>query len=146
MMTSECVKKLKVSLIKHEGYLNQACLDGTGSIRIGVGYNLSERGISDNWILNQLTEDILFFYKSLNDEFYWFEVLNSDRKIVLIDMAFMGWKKFLTFKKMFRALERENYKTAAKEMLDSKWAKDVKERAIILADGMRTGVYEVGIS
>ena len=39
------------------------------------------------------------------------------------------------------ALEQYDYDSAAKEMLDSKWAKQVKTRAIRLAYSMKHGVY-----
>ena len=42
---------------------------------------------------------------------------------------------------MLAALEAGDYKTAAKEMLDSVWARQVKSRAKKLAQIMETGEY-----
>ena len=50
------------------------------------------------------------------------------RKAVL-DLAFnLGRDKLNTFKKMRKALENDDYNTAAAEMKDSKWFDQVKTR------------------
>ena len=40
---------------------------------------------------------------------------------------------------MWSAIHRKDYDRAADEMLDSRWAKQVKSRATRLSDIMRTG-------
>jgi lysozyme len=142
-MTDEMFAKLKRSLIAHEDYKKLPYVDTLGKITIGIGYNLSDRGLSDDWINNQFQEDVNYFYDQLTSTFAWYQHLTTDRQIVLIDMAFIGWKKFLTFNKMLDALSRGDYTLASKEMLDSKWAEQVKSRATDLAHGMLTGVYQV---
>lgn len=62
------------------------------------------------------------------------------RKGVLCNMIFnLGLSGLLKFQKMFAALDKRNYKEAAAQMLDSKWAKQVGERATRLAYSMETG-------
>jgi len=142
MIPSECIQKLKLSLIKHEGYLSHPAIDFTGKIKIGIGYDLNERGISDNWIQNQFMEDVLFFNKSLSEYTKFYNTVNNCRKMVLIEMAFMGFKRFIIeFEDMFDYLDNKDYKNAAKEIIDSSWATSQKERANKLAESMRTGVY-----
>src|SRR5258707_13394124 len=135
MMTPEMIVKLRQSLVRHEGYNKFPYQDTIGKITIGIGYNLTDRGIPDEWINAQFTHDVEFFYQKLLT-FSWFPNLSCDRQIILIDMAFMGWKKFTTFVKMFDAICRGDYKQAAFEMLNSKWAEQVKGRATVLAHGM----------
>ena len=142
MMTPEMSAKLKKSLVLHEGWKNFPYVDTQGKITIGCGFNLSDRGLDDDWINKQYIEDVTFFYNQLSD-FEWFHSLNSDRQIVLIDMCFMGWKKFLEFKNLIEALSKHDYKTAAKEMLNSVWAEQVKSRAIALSHAMETGEYTI---
>jgi len=55
----------------------------------------------------------------------------------------MGWKKFLEFEKMIAALAIGDYDAASHEMLNSEWAEQVKGRAVMLANAMLTGVYNV---
>ena len=83
-----------------------------------------------------------YFYQQLST-LPWYQNLNFDRQIVLIDMCFMGWKKFLEFEKMIDAISRGDFKRAAFEMLNSGWAEQVKGRAESLAQGMLTGVYDI---
>lgn len=130
--------KLKQLLILHEGKENYPYTDTVGKITIGVGYNLTDRGLPDSWIEQQCSEDINYFYLQLSI-FPWFQQLNESRQICLVDMCFMGFKKFLSFKKMLSALENHDYIHAAFEMLDSKWAMQVGKRAEKLANIMRTG-------
>lgn len=143
MITQDMMAKLRQSLIAHEEYAKFPYVDSVGKITIGIGYNLSDRGITDEWINHQFEEDVNYFYEALSQDFPWFRELNIDRQIVLIDMAFMGYKNFLTFRKMLTALRVHDYYAASMEMLNSKWAQQVKGRATQLAHAMMTGEYSL---
>ena len=68
--------------------------------------------------------------------------LDSVRQLVLVDMAFnMGVPRLCKFKKMWAAVHEEDFATAAKEMLDSRWATQVKSRATKLANAMHNGAF-----
>lgn len=142
MISDKLLSDSKVILIKHEGYKSRAYIDTVGKITAGVGRNLSDRDIDDQTIDRWLEEDIIFFYGQLSFNFSWFEKLNEPRKLALIDMCFMGFKKFIGFKKMISAIEQDDFESAAKEMLDSLWAKQVGNRAIELSNIIRTGVID----
>lgn len=137
-MTPDMQVKLRALLIDHEGKSNFPYVDTVGKITVGIGYNLSDRGLSDDWVDNQFESDVNYFYSQLF-QFEWFKNLNEARQIALIDMCFMGVKKFLSFKKMIAALEKNDYQSAALEMLNSKWAGQVGRRATDLARIMREG-------
>lgn len=143
LIPQDMFAKLKRSLIKHEGRENFAYIDTMGNLTIGIGYNLSIRGLSDAWIDDTFLTDCVYFYRLLLHDFSFFRSINEDRQIVLVDMAFMGYKKLLEFEKMFAALEKQDYKAAAQEMLNSEWAAQVKGRAIELAEAMERGIYDV---
>ena len=54
---------------------------------------------------------------------------------ILFNMTYqLGARGFVNFKKMIKALEKQDYKTAAKEGLDSLWAKQTPNRAKRLMD------------
>ena len=142
MMTPEMISKLRQSLILHEGYRKYPYTDSTGKMTVGIGYNITDRGMDDGWINTQYQKDVAYFYNQLA-EFPWFFNLNVDRQIVLIDMSFMGWKNFLEFKGMLEALANEDFKLASEEMLNSKWAEETKSRATTLAHAMLTGIYNL---
>lgn len=142
MMNLEMIEKLRKSLILHEGKSNFPYVDTVGKITIGIGYNLSDRGLDNDWIEDQFRKDVMYFNQQLST-FPWFTKLNPDRQIALIDMCFMGFKKFLSFKNLIKALEESDYKKASFEMLNSKWAEQVNGRATTLAHVILTGVYSV---
>lgn len=131
--------QLKKLIVSHENYKNHPYVDTVGKITIGIGYNLTDRGLPDAWINQQYEDDVNYFYQQLNNDYTWFKDLSDARKMVLIDMCFMGYKSFQTFKKMLFALSMHNYERAADEMLNSKWAQQVKSRAVENALIMRRG-------
>ena len=57
---------------------------------------------------------------------------------VVIEMAYqMGFTGFTKFKKAIANMKDKNWKAAAAEMLDSRWAKQTPNRANRLADIVR---------
>ena len=69
--------------------------------------------------------------KSIIDE----DSISPDAFGVLVEMNFqMGKQGTLGFKKMLAALKDRNYKLAAEELLDSKFAKQTPNRAMALAE------------
>lgn len=131
--------QLRHLLIKHEGYESHPYKDSMGHITIGIGRNLDSRGVLPTEIDMMCDHDMQYFYDQLDSHFKWFAQLNDARQIALIDMCFMGFKKFLSFKKMIAYLEAHDYDNAAIELLDSVYAKQVGNRAIDLASIIKLG-------
>lgn len=139
-MTPESKKKLRDMLIGDEEYKQFPYNDTTGHLTIGIGRNLTDRGVSTSEALAMLDNDIIYFTHKLNHYFPFFDELDDMRKIILINMCFnLGIFGLLEFKNMLSAIQDKNYKLAAIEMLDSKWATQVKGRADRLAAMMRDG-------
>jgi lysozyme len=139
MMTPEARQKLKGLLVQHESYRQFPYTDTTGHLTIGIGRNLIDRGISINEATYMLDEDITYFMGKLNHFLPFFVNLSENRQIALVDMCFnIGVQGFLNFTQMILALESADYERAAHEMLDSKWATQVGERASRLAQIMKT--------
>jgi len=66
--------------------------------------------------------------------------LDAVRQLVLVDMAFnMGVPRLCKFKKMWAAVYEGDFPTASREMLDSRWAVQVKGRSHKLAHAMHHG-------
>lgn len=62
------------------------------------------------------------------------------RKAALVDMAFnLGVSGLASFTKMWKAFEARDWNEVAIQALDSKWAKQVGQRAIENAEMLRTG-------
>ena len=136
-------EKLKKQLIKHEGMALKPYQCTAGKLTIGVGRNLEAKGISEPEALEMLNNDINETFDRLRDAWPKIILLDDARANVLVNMAFnMGVTGLMKFSKMFNALALTDYEQAAKEMLDSKWAKQVGDRAIELAEQMKTGQYK----
>ncbi len=129
---------LKKMLILDEGKKNKAYQDTEGIWTIGVGRNLEDPGLSDQEIMVLLDNDIT---KRLVDARIHSVIKDLDpvRQCVIVNMAFMGIRKLMDFKNMLAALKEHDYDRAAIEMLDSKWADQVKSRSVRLASMMKSG-------
>lgn len=127
---------------KHEGLRLKPYKCTAGKLTIGYGRNLEDNGISAYEADVLLNDDIQNCYAQCIKLPFW-NKLNEVRQAVLLDMCYnLGFARLNGFKKMLKALGRLDYKTAAKEMLDSKWARDVKSRATELAELMKYGIKE----
>ena len=123
-------------LIRHEGLKLHPYLCPAGKLTIGVGRNLSDNGISEAEARVLLANDIAVSEAELCQYPFWRD-LSAARKMALIDMHFnLGLGRFKKFKRMLAAIQAGDYELAAREMLDSKWARQVGKRAVTLADMM----------
>lgn len=127
-------------LVTHEGLRLKPYLCTSGKLTIGVGRNLDDVGITEEEALYLLKNDVVRVLQELQDNLLYWEDLIAVRKEVLADMCFnLGLARFLRFRKMLAALDQKNYIEAAAEMLDSRWAQQVGQRAQTLAQMMRNG-------
>lgn len=128
-------------LMRHEGMRLRPYLDTKGKITIGVGRNLEDVGITTDEAFYLLDKDVTRATAAAAT-FAWFPALDTVRKDVIISMVFnMGLTRFAEFKRLIEALEKSDFEQAAKEMLQSQWAAQVKDRAAELARMMRTAKY-----
>lgn len=120
---------------KHEGLRLKPYRCPAGKLTIGYGRNLDDVGISEGEAEVLLTNDIsrAIGEAQILAGHAWVD-LSDNRKAVLVDMVFnLGLTRLSKFYKFLAALREGDYATAAKEMLNSKWAKQVGRRAITLA-------------
>jgi len=140
MMTPEIRQKLKSLLTTHESYRQFPYADSTGHLTIGIGRNLSDRGISTTEALALLDDDIFYFTSKLANVLPYFSELSDNRQIVLVDMCFnLGVNGLLEFHKMLDAIEARDWEKAAFEILNSKAAHQDVNRYEQLAYIMKTG-------
>lgn len=133
---------VKKALERDEGRIPYAYQDSEGYWTIGVGHLIDKRlgGRLPEHIIDALLEYDVERAVAEAETFWWFEGLSDARKAVVVNMMFnLGLRKFKGFRRMIAALEREDYEAAADEMLDSKWARQVGQRAVRLAQQMRAG-------
>jgi lysozyme len=130
-------------LIRHEGLRLKPYRDTRNKLTIGVGRNLDDAGITREEALMLLNNDIATVRREVAHAFQWVSRLNPVRKDVILNMVFnLGLPRFRRFKNTIAAIKAEDWEKAAREMLDSLWAKQVGRRAKELAAMMKRGKYE----
>jgi GH24 family phage-related lysozyme (muramidase) len=73
----------------------------------------------------------------------WYADLDAARQRIVTCMIFnLGPSKFGEFKLCIAAIEKGDYTEVSAQMLNSQWAVEVGNRAVIYARVMETGVWE----
>lgn len=140
VLTEQGMDTLKKQLILYEGVKCKPYYCTADKLTIGVGRNLEDRGINEDEVMYLLNNDIALAESELIDRIKDFSELSEMRKVVLINMSFnLGVTKLMEFNKMLSAIGNRDYKQAAEEMLDSKWARQVGQRAVELSELMLKG-------
>ena len=131
---------LRKELSRDEDRRAKPYIDTVGKTTIGVGRNLDDVGLRADEIDLMLTNDIAAAVADLDRSLPWWRGLSDARRRVMANMAFnLGIGRLLGFKNMLAATSAGRYGEAAAEMLNSKWAKQVGDRAIRLATMMKAG-------
>lgn len=144
----------------HEGFRGDYYCCTAGKKSIGYGRNVENNPFSHDELVYMgrnvfsvepmtkdeaeylLINDLNNVIESLKDKIS-LDSLSKPRKAVCINMAFnLGVNGFMGFKKMLSALSEFDYDKAATEMLDSRWADQVKSRSTTLALQMSTGEWQ----
>jgi lysozyme len=124
----------------HEGLRLKPYRCTAGKLTIGVGRNLEDRGITLAEARMLLANDLTDVRNGLLNALPWVGNLDEVRQRVLIDMSFnLGLRGLLEFKRTLAAVQAGQYQQAATMMLQSRWAKQVGQRAERLARMMVTG-------
>ncbi len=139
-MTPADTAVLREMLKMDEGLRLKAYTDTVGRLSIGYGRNLTDRGISETEADALLTNDINTALSDLQTTFPFVLELDGPRQVVLAAMCFnLGVGRLSKFAKMWTALRARDFNTAATEMINSEWAKEVGARATRLSTIMATG-------
>lgn len=141
MMHTEFLERIERDLIRDEGMRLMPYQDTVGKWTIGVGRNLTDRGISEREAMHLLRNDILIAESEVSG-LACYRKTNEARRAVLVNMAFnLGITRLLGFRNMISALNEGDYDRASDEMLDSRWASQVGDRARRLSEQMRRGEW-----
>lgn len=134
------------SLKRHEGFRSHAYLDTVGKLTIGYGRNLDDRGVSRAEADQLLENDVTLAIQECLQVWPWLSKLDDVRAAVIVELAVnMGVPILAGFKRMLAALEKGDYGTAAAELLDSKWRRDVgPHRSSRLAQQLASGKIPPG--
>lgn len=142
-MTDDDLYLLIGQLQRHEGVRLKPYTDTVGKLTIGVGRNLTDRGLSHDEVDVLLANDIEIAQRDCERTFSWFASLDSVRQCAIVNLCFnLGLTRLLTFQHALSAMAMEDYALAAEEFFDSKWARQVGQRAVEVTEQIRTGEWQ----
>ena len=140
------MNKLEAMIRRHEGSRKFAYTDSVGRTTIAVGRNIDSRGglgLSEREISFLLQNDIKRVKEELANSFSWFSGLTGARRDALISMGFnLGINRLRGFVRACEAMSRQDYPLASDEFMDSRWSKQVGNRALELCSMIETGEYQ----
>ena len=135
-----------------EGDRLTAYLDTKGILTVGRGHNCVARPVEgvtqagDRITAEQddalFQADVTDACAQLDEHLPWWSALDDARQNVMLDMTFnLGIATLMTFNHTLAHIEAGEYAAAADGMAQSRWAKQVGNRAVFLENAMRTGEY-----
>jgi len=134
-------KELEDQLIRHEGFVPHAYQDHLGFWTIGIGRLIDERrggGITRDEALFLFRADIKKVEFEMSRRVTYWDQLPGRKQQALINMGFqLGIDGLMRFRRMWAAIARRDWDTAAREALDSRWAQQTPGRAKEIADMIR---------
>ena len=129
------IELLKEELLRDEGLELKPYTDTVGKTTIGVGRNLSDVGITRAEAMHLLENDIGKASAELDRVKPSWRDMSDDQQRALVNLTFnMGMPRLQHFKKMWAALESGRFATAADELLNSRYASQVGDRAKRMAE------------
>ena len=141
------IERLKEEIKEDEGYKNEIYLDHLSLKTLGVGHLLKETDpeydlevgthIDDERVNELFEQDINVTIDECRKLYYDFDKLPEEAQLIICNMMFnMGRPRLSRFHKMKRAVENREWKEASNEMKDSKWYRQVTNRADRLCNRM----------
>ena len=159
-MNDQFYSQLKRQIKRHEGEVKRAgwhvpYQDSRGIVTIGHGHNMEvgdiievhphSGGITDSEADALLDRDLHTSMVSVLVRYPWAEQLKPAMLGVLVDMHYnLGARGLAGFKRFLRNAEAGRYSDAAVEMIDSRWARQVPYRAIVLVKIWLSGEWHYG--
>jgi lysozyme len=127
-------------LKKDEGLRLKPYKCSAGKLTIGYGRNLEDYGITEDEAEYMLENNIEKMQEELYTSFPWLNNHDEVRQNVIENLCYnMGLGRLKTFKNMFHYLQLKDYENASKELLNSRYAIQVKDRAVRMANMLKTG-------
>jgi len=137
---TDLIDEIAASLKIEEGFSEHCYTCTEGKHTIGYGRNIDKDGglgISEDEAEYLLHNDIKRTIKEC-ENWYWFDRQPDRVKRVITELCFqLGYPALSGFNRMLSALSADDYSTAAEELLDSKFATQVPNRANRLAARLR---------
>lgn len=143
-LSEELKNQIKEDLKRHEGVMYEIYLDTEGLKTGGIGHLVDQtmwdvgEEIDEEQVNEWFENDLDIAVTDACAIFLNFGSHPNDVKRVCVNMAFnLGRNRLSKFKKMITAVNEGKYVTAANEMIDSKWYRQVGHRGAELVNIMK---------
>jgi lysozyme len=137
------MQQILEQLEKHEGLELKPYRCTSEKLTIGIGRNLEDVGISKEEAYLLLENDVKNVDQQIKTYMPWATFLNPARYAALINFVFnVGIGTALKFENAMAALKASDFGTAAEELLNSRWAKQVGKRSTEISEQIRTGEWQ----
>ena len=142
------VNKLRKQLEIDEGVVHEIYLDHLGFPTFGIGHLIlptdPEHGlevgvaVSESRVITAFEQDIKGVLQDCYKLYPDFDDLPEEAQQIIANMMFnLGYTRLSKFRNMKAAVDREDWEQAAEEMKDSRWYKQVTNRADRLVERMK---------
>ena len=143
------IEQLQEELENDEGVKYEVYLDHLGYPTFGIGHLITdddpERGASvgtkvdSDRVQEAFETDVETVLSDCERLYVQFEHLPEEVQLIVANMMFnMGYTRLSKFKGMKRGVDARDWESAADEMVDSRWYKQVTRRADRLVVRMRS--------
>tara|TARA_Y100000361_G_scaffold108322_1_gene98172 strand:+ start:787 stop:1230 length:444 start_codon:yes stop_codon:yes gene_type:complete len=143
------LEQLREELTEDEGCKYEIYLDHLGYPTFGIGHLVRESdpehgeeigtSVSEDRVIEAFESDIETVLSDCETLYPNFDSLPEEAQLIIANMMFnLGYPRLSKFKGMKRGVDSEDWNAAADEMVDSRWYKQVTNRANRLVERMRS--------
>lgn len=135
-------QRLIDELVSDEGVRLKAYRDTAGNITVGVGRNVTGKGLSSREAFELLDHDVDEAVADLAGSFPWFVLLDATRQRAVVNLRFnVGAQRFRMFKKFIAAMAAGDYAEAEQQLVTSRWITQVQpSRSLRVRRQIATGM------
>ena len=143
------IEQLRKELERDEGIKYEVYLDHLGYPTFGIGHLITDDDpecgasvgtkVDSDRVQEAFETDVETVLSDCERLYVQFEHLPEEVQLIIANMMFnMGYTRLSKFKGMKRGVDARDWETAADEMVDSRWYKQVTNRADRLVVRMRS--------
>ena len=143
------IDKLRADLELDEGIKYEIYLDHLGLPTFGIGHLVRDEDpeygedvgtpVSEDRVASAFEQDIQITIDDCEKLYPDFYELPEEAQLIIANMCFnLGYPRLSAFKGMKRGVDARDWNAAADEMVDSRWYRQVPNRAERLVERMRS--------
>ena len=122
-------------IMEHEGFRSGVYQCTEGHDTIGIGFKVADLELDLDIAKEILQRKLDLLIKRVNNRFSWVSKAPEPIQNVVYNMCYqMGVSGFSKFKKTIQYLIDEDYNSASREMLESRWSRQTPNRSIELSN------------